>query len=82
MQEPDLREEMALCAQGYRHIAGLDEAGLALFYRRDGEWVREPTSQVDVVANAVTAQPDHFSLWAILSDERRVYLPAILRGGP
>ena len=27
MQEPDLREEMALCAQGYRHIAGLDEAG-------------------------------------------------------
>lgn len=27
MQEPDLREEMALCAAGYRHIAGLDEAG-------------------------------------------------------
>lgn len=27
MQEPDLREEMALYAEGYRHIAGLDEAG-------------------------------------------------------
>jgi ribonuclease HII len=27
VQEPDLREEMALYAEGYRHIAGLDEAG-------------------------------------------------------
>lgn len=27
VQEPDLREEMALYAGGYRHIAGLDEAG-------------------------------------------------------
>jgi len=27
MREPDLREEMALHAEGYRHIAGLDEAG-------------------------------------------------------
>jgi ribonuclease HII len=27
VQKPDLREEMALYAEGYRHIAGLDEAG-------------------------------------------------------
>jgi ribonuclease HII len=27
VQEPDLREEMTLHAEGYRHIAGLDEAG-------------------------------------------------------
>lgn len=27
VQEPDLREEMALYAEGYRHITGLDEAG-------------------------------------------------------
>jgi len=27
VQEPDLWEEMALYAKGYRHIAGLDEAG-------------------------------------------------------
>jgi ribonuclease HII len=27
VQEPDLREEMTLYAEGYRHIAGLDEAG-------------------------------------------------------
>ena len=26
-RDPDLREEMALCAQGYRLIAGLDEVG-------------------------------------------------------
>ena len=28
VQQPDLREEMTLYAEGYRHIAGLDEAGL------------------------------------------------------
>jgi len=27
VQQPDLREEMALYTEGYRHIAGLDEAG-------------------------------------------------------
>jgi ribonuclease HII len=27
VQEPNLREEMALYAEGYRHIVGLDEAG-------------------------------------------------------
>jgi ribonuclease HII len=27
VQKPDLREEMAFYAEGYRHIAGLDEAG-------------------------------------------------------
>ena len=27
VQKPDLREEMTLYAEGYRHIAGLDEAG-------------------------------------------------------
>ncbi len=27
VQEPDLREEMALYSEGYRYIAGLDEAG-------------------------------------------------------
>jgi ribonuclease HII len=27
VQEPDLQEEMALYTEGYRHIAGLDEAG-------------------------------------------------------
>lgn len=27
VQEPDLREEVALYTEGYRHIAGLDEAG-------------------------------------------------------
>jgi ribonuclease HII len=27
VQEPDLREEIALYTEGYRHIAGLDEAG-------------------------------------------------------
>ena len=48
VQEPDLREEMALYTEGYRHIAGLDEAGR-------GSWAGP------VVASAVilpTNRPD------------------------
>ena len=48
VQKPDLREEMVLYAEGYRHIAGLDEAGR-------GSWAGS------VVAGAVIlpiVQPD------------------------
>ncbi len=44
-QDPDLREEIALCAQGYRQIAGLDEAGR-------GSWAGP------VVSGAVILPPD------------------------
>jgi ribonuclease HII len=46
VQKPDLREEMALYAEGYRHIAGLDEAGR-------GAWAGP------VVAGAVILPIDH-----------------------
>jgi ribonuclease HII len=49
VQEPDLREEMALYAEGYRHIAGLDEAGR-------GSWAGP------VVAGAVILPPDRSDL--------------------
>jgi len=46
VQMPHLREEMALYAAGYCHIAGLDEAGR-------GSWAGP------VVASAVILPPDH-----------------------
>jgi ribonuclease HII len=46
VQKPDLREEMTLYAEGYRHIAGLDEAGR-------GAWAGP------VVAAAVILPIDH-----------------------
>jgi len=56
VQKPDLREEMALYAEGYRHIVGLDEAGR-------GSWAGP------VVAGAVIlpiVRPD-LSQWPVLS---------------
>lgn len=58
---------------------GLNETDLALHYWSDEDWVREPTSQVDVVQNKITATPNHLSLWAGLFGKRFVYLPFIVR---
>jgi len=57
----------------------VDEETLALYYWDGGQWVEEPTSQVDTVANSVTATPDHFSIWAVLGEIRSVFLPFVLR---
>jgi len=55
------------------------ENTLALYYWDSSQWVKEPSSVVDTIANKVTATPDHFSLWAVLGETRRVYLPLIMR---
>jgi oligopeptide transport system substrate-binding protein len=55
------------------------ENTLALYYWDGSGWVKEPSSVVDVAANTVTAHPNHFSLWAVLGETRRVYLPLVLR---
>jgi hypothetical protein len=62
---------------------GLDEENLALYsFSNLGQWQKEKTSQVDVFAKAVTASPNHFSSWALLS-RWDVHLPVVLRGaGP
>jgi hypothetical protein len=47
-----------------------------------GEWLREPSSRVDVAADTVTAQPDHSSLWALLFEyvaTAEVYLPIVIK---
>ena len=61
--------------------AGVNEAELALYYWNGDIWVKEPTSLVDVVANTVSAMPNHFSSWAILGEkDKGIYLPVILKG--
>ncbi len=55
------------------------ESTLAFYYWDGSRWVREPSSVVDTVANTVTAHPDHLSLWAVLGETKRVYLPLVMR---
>ncbi len=55
------------------------ESTLALYWWDGNQWVKESSSVVDTVSNAVTATPNHFSLWAVLGETRRVYLPLILK---
>jgi hypothetical protein len=58
-------------------VGGLENS--LAFYSWDGhQWLKEPTSHVDTDANVLTATPDHFSLWAVMIDGRRMYLPAVL----
>ena len=57
------------------------ELGLALFYRTEGQWIREPSSRLDRIANVVIAAPNHVSLWAVLGGDGRLFLPIILQSG-
>jgi oligopeptide transport system substrate-binding protein len=55
------------------------EDTLALYSWDGDQWVKDPTSQVDGVLNEVSATPDHFSLWAVLGETNRTFLPLVLR---
>jgi putative multiple sugar transport system substrate-binding protein len=55
------------------------ESTLAFYYWDGVQWVKEPTSTVDVDSNKVTATPHHFSAWIVMGEIRRVYLPMIKR---
>ncbi len=54
------------------------EETLALYSWDGNRWVEETTSRVDTANNKVTATPGHMSLWAVLGETRRLYLPVIL----
>lgn len=56
------------------------EVTLALYSWNGDQWLQEPTSDVDVVANTVTATPDHLGLWAVFGETRRVFCPLVLKG--
>jgi hypothetical protein len=51
------------------------EGTLALYSREGNQWVKEPGTSVDTANNIVTAAPGHFSLWAVLGETHRVYVP-------
>jgi hypothetical protein len=55
----------------------MNEKALALYYWDGNQWLREPSSKVDSAANTITATPNHFSLWAVLSEKRQVFLPMV-----
>lgn len=59
--------------------AAVHEALLDLYSRAGSGWIKEPSSAVDTIANQVIAQPDHFSLWAVLAEQHPLYLPIILK---
>ncbi len=56
------------------------EDTLALYSWDGSQWVKEPGSVVDAANHTVTAWPDHFSLWTVLGETRRSFLPLIRRG--
>jgi hypothetical protein len=55
------------------------EDTLALHFWDGANWVKEPSSVVNGVANMVSATPNHFSRWAVLGETEVVYLPLVLR---
>jgi len=55
------------------------ESTMAFYYWDGTQWVKEPSSEVYPATNTITAQPDHFSLWAVLGETQRVYLPLVLK---
>lgn len=59
--------------------APIGEATLALYAWDGGQWVKETSSTIDMATNVVSATPDHFSLWAVLAETHRLYLPVVLR---
>lgn len=54
------------------------ENTLGLYYWNGVQWVQEP-SVLDTTTQTITARPNHFSLWAILGQTRRTYVPLVAR---
>jgi hypothetical protein len=66
----------------YTNIAPVAEETLGLYGWDEGaaEWSQEGISNtVDPAVNLVTAEVDHLSLFALLGETRRVYLPLVLK---
>jgi hypothetical protein len=59
--------------------AGAKEDTLKLYWWNGSQWILEPTSSVDPGNNVLTATPNHMSLFAVLGETERVFLPLALR---
>ncbi len=53
------------------------ESTLALYSWDGTQWVKEPTSSLDMLNHTVTAHPNHFSTFALLQSQLGVYLPLL-----
>ncbi len=66
----------------YSNIGLIDEDTLGLYWWDAGldAWSQDGiSSTVDTLDNVLTARVGHFSLFAVLGETRRLYLPLILR---
>jgi hypothetical protein len=59
--------------------AAVDERTLALYWWNGSQWVKEATSAANTSANTVTATPNHLSLFAVLGETHRIFMPAVAR---
>jgi hypothetical protein len=55
------------------------ESTLGLYWWDGGQWQLEPTSSVHEAQNRVTASVNHMTLFSVLGETNRVYLPLVLR---
>jgi ELWxxDGT repeat protein len=55
------------------------ESTLALYSWDGSRWEREPNSVIDATSMTITATPNHFSIWAVLGDSHRAFLPVVSR---
>ncbi|HQE92267.1 MAG TPA: YCF48-related protein [Anaerolineae bacterium] len=60
----------------------VEDAWLGLYHWDGNAWVKESTSSADWDKNIVTANPDHFSYFAVLGKSYWVYLPTVLKNYP
>ncbi len=61
----------------YTDTALVFEDTLALFSWEVDHWAKEPSSMVNVELDYVTATPAHLSLWALLGETNKGYLPIL-----
>ena len=66
-------------------LGDISQDTLALFFWNGQAWEQEPSGQVDTVDHQITATPDHFSLWAVMStvaapsQDAKIFLPMVER---
>jgi hypothetical protein len=53
------------------------ENTLALYYRDNHQWVKAPTSVLDMSNKMITATSNQLTFWAVLGETKRLYLPVI-----
>lgn len=54
------------------------ESTLGLYWFDGSQWMREPTSALDLPGKRVTAAPDHMTAFALMGETRRVLLPLVV----